>query len=263
MAVLLAQHGGGAAQIGELGTTQPVGHQRGGDAHAVEDIADVVQHAGGHVGHARAARGVDQLPVELVQLLRIQLVLGDVLEDAAHRDRLAVLREDRAALPDPYLATIRRDHAVFTTVRLAPGRHQVNGLDGLGGIHRLQFFLPEIWGVQPGLGRVTENGCTLAADKSELERGRVAFPDDAVNGIDQRLHFLLREAERDILALDAVQHLVERLREPAQFIAPAGDHRAHRVIFLLADNLRGPRQLHDRMSDRPPQPSRKENRQGD
>jgi hypothetical protein len=74
-AVLLAHHGGGAAQVDDFGAPQTVAHQGGGDAHAVEHIPDIVQHARGHVGHAGLSGSVHQLPVELVELLGIQLVL--------------------------------------------------------------------------------------------------------------------------------------------------------------------------------------------
>ena len=70
VAVLLAQHGGGAAQIGELGLPQPVADEGGGDADAVEHVADVVQDAGGHFGHAGLARGFEQPAVEPVQFVR-------------------------------------------------------------------------------------------------------------------------------------------------------------------------------------------------
>ena len=74
---------------------------------------------------------------------------------------------------------------------------------------------------------------------------RRAFPDDAVNRVNQRLHFLLRKVERGILALNAAEHLVEGLREPAQFVAPAAHGRAHRVVLFLTDNSGGPCQLED------------------
>jgi hypothetical protein len=82
--------------------------------------------------------------------------------------------------------------------------------------------------------------------KVNRKRVRRAFPDDAVNRVDQRLHLLLRQAERGILALNAAEHLVEGLRELAQFVAPAAHDRAHRVVLFLTDNFRGPGQLEHR-----------------
>ena len=132
-----------SAQITDIGGPQPVAHQRGGDTHAVEDVADIVQHARGDLGHARISGGVHQLPVELVQLLRVQFLLGDVLEDAAHGHGLAFLHQHRAALPDPDRPAIGGNHPVFVAVGLTPGGHVVAGLNGFGGVLRVQFLLPK------------------------------------------------------------------------------------------------------------------------
>src|ERR1019366_10665332 len=104
-----------------------VAHEGGRDTHTVEHIPDIVQHARGHVRHAGAAGSVHQLPVELVELLGIQLVLGDVMENAAHGHGLALLNQHHAALPNPDRPAIGGDHAVFKTVRFAPRRHFVAG----------------------------------------------------------------------------------------------------------------------------------------
>ena len=56
-----------------LTTSEPRSFSRdegGGDVDAVEDVADVVEDARGDLGHAGLARGIHQLPVELVQFRR-------------------------------------------------------------------------------------------------------------------------------------------------------------------------------------------------
>ena len=188
-------------------------------------------------------------------MLRIRFLPGDVLEDAPHGDGLAFLHQHRAALPDPHRPAIGGNHLVFVAVGLTTGSQVVARLNGFGGVLRLQFLLPKIWFSQPRLRLITENVFTLAADKREPDSIRRALPDDAINRVDQRFHFLLREAERGILALNAAEHLVEGLRKPPQFVAPAAHDGAHRVVLLLTDNLGGPRQLEDGMSNPASQPA--------
>ena len=64
-----------------LGVAHLLGHQGAGDVDAVEHVAHVVQHAGGHLRHARQARGLQQPAVGLRQpglgLLHGRDVLGD------------------------------------------------------------------------------------------------------------------------------------------------------------------------------------------
>ena len=84
LAVLAVQHGGGAAEIADLGLAQPVTHHRGGHTHAVEHIADVVEHAGGDLGHAGLPGDLEQLLVGLFQFgLRFDAFVDFPLQIAA------------------------------------------------------------------------------------------------------------------------------------------------------------------------------------
>ena len=53
--------------------------ERGGDVHAVEDVADVVEHARGHFRHAGLARGIDELLLRALQFLFRPFALGDLV----------------------------------------------------------------------------------------------------------------------------------------------------------------------------------------
>ena len=57
--------------------------------HAVEDIADVVQHVGRHFRHAGLARSDQQLPVHALELLLGLPPLGNILHDHDGAERLA------------------------------------------------------------------------------------------------------------------------------------------------------------------------------
>ena len=65
--------------------------KRGGDVDAVEHIADVVEHTGGDLRHARQAGDFDQLLVSCFELGFGFLEGRDVLGDAKRADDLAVL----------------------------------------------------------------------------------------------------------------------------------------------------------------------------
>ncbi len=58
-----------------------LGSQRGRNVHAVQDVANIVQHARGDLRHAGLARGVAQLPVRFFQRRVAFFALGDVAHD--------------------------------------------------------------------------------------------------------------------------------------------------------------------------------------
>ncbi len=88
---------------------QAVGNQHRGNVHAVEDVADVVQHAGGDFRHARLPRNLDQVGMHLGQFLLGQFALSDVLRRAEHPRHLAIRTDDHVApLVGDALLPVRR-----------------------------------------------------------------------------------------------------------------------------------------------------------
>ena len=66
-------------KVGDSGLLQIVGHEGGGDIDAVEHVADVVEHAGGHLSHARLARSDEKFLVRFVHLRLHPFALVDFL----------------------------------------------------------------------------------------------------------------------------------------------------------------------------------------
>lgn len=81
----------------------------------------------------------------------------------------------------------------------------------------------------------------MTADECEMKVVGRAFPDDPVNGVDERFDLLLRERDRLILTLDAAEHLVEGSRQDAQ-LHGGFLNGAHRVVVVVRDRLRRPGQ---------------------
>ena len=67
---VLLQQPDGVTEAVDLEFLQMVGHEVGGNIHAVQHVADIVEHAGGHVGHAGLAGDDEHF---LVSLLRLPL----------------------------------------------------------------------------------------------------------------------------------------------------------------------------------------------
>ena len=88
---MFLEQGHGLAQIGDIGFFGVVNQKSGGDIDAVEDVADVVQDAGGHFGHAGLAGGLQQLLVQILHRGFGFLDGGDVLGNAESPDDLAVV----------------------------------------------------------------------------------------------------------------------------------------------------------------------------
>ena len=76
-------------RFGDFGMADSVGDQGTGDVDAVKDVADVVQDAGGDLGHAGLPGDLKQLPVQPFQFLGRLLALRDVPEDAQDQGLLA------------------------------------------------------------------------------------------------------------------------------------------------------------------------------
>src|SRR5207244_12635763 len=88
--------------------------------------------------------------------------------------------------------------------------------------------------------------------------------------VEQRLEFLHGDLEAllaflqsFILGLDAAEHLVKRIRKPAQFVPALAGGNAQRIVFFLTNGLGGLRKPQHRVGDDAPQPARKEHRQAD
>jgi hypothetical protein len=69
---------GDAAHVADARVPQSCLHQRGGDAQAVQDVADTVQNPGGDFRHARIARGIAQLLLQFAPALFLQDLLGHI-----------------------------------------------------------------------------------------------------------------------------------------------------------------------------------------
>ena len=66
---MLAQEGGELAQALRLRLAETGGDERGGDVEAVEDVADIVEHASGDLGHAGQAGSIDEFLAGLLERL--------------------------------------------------------------------------------------------------------------------------------------------------------------------------------------------------
>ena len=89
IARMLAEERGNPGEPRALRFLDALGDQARRDVDAVEHIADVVQHVGGHFGHARLPRGDQQLLVHVLELLFGEAPLGDVLHHRKRAERLA------------------------------------------------------------------------------------------------------------------------------------------------------------------------------
>ena len=81
---MFAQERGGFGEVWRLRFAERFGDQPGGNIDAVEHVADVVQHAGRDLCHARATRRFEQLPVEFPEFRLGALALGDLVTQLAH-----------------------------------------------------------------------------------------------------------------------------------------------------------------------------------
>lgn len=117
---VIAHHRGELAEVVRPGFLHLVGNDGDGDIDAVEDVADVVEDAGGDLGHAGLAGGGHELLVRflefagaflddvfnpLVPVLQPRLAIGDLahfpeaLPDGNHEEN--VLKQDPAGVLDP------------------------------------------------------------------------------------------------------------------------------------------------------------------
>ena len=203
------------------------------------------------------------MAVQPFEFFRRRFLGGDVEENAAHGGSLTLFGHDRAAFADPNHPVIGGDHPVFASVRPAEAGVFLTQQEGFGLVLRMHAIQPETGVGNPFLRRIAEDADALLADEGKTEGVRIAGPDDAVNGIDERLHPLLREADGGVLLLDAAQHFVEGFRELTEFVAAVADFRAQGIVFSVADDFSGPGQAQHRIRDDALEPAGKENRQTD
>ena len=93
---VFAHQGGDAGDVFQPALLQFVGDQADGDIDAVEDVADVVQDAGGHLGHAGQPRGVSQFALRFLEFLFGLLAFLGVVNgavDSRHEPVDAVLED--------------------------------------------------------------------------------------------------------------------------------------------------------------------------
>ncbi len=69
--------------------SDPFGKNARGHVHAVQDVADVVQHVARVLGFARHARRLDETPMQLSELLLCAAALGDVVHDRGEQSLFA------------------------------------------------------------------------------------------------------------------------------------------------------------------------------
>ncbi len=68
-----------------------------------------------------------------------------------------------------------------------------------------------------------------------MKIGRVGFPNDAINRVDEGFKFLLGDAQGGILGLDLAKHLVERLSKLADLI-PLHDFSPNSIILVFGNH---------------------------
>ena len=95
---MFAQQGRHPAEIGSLGLAQFFSDGAGGNVDAVDDVFDVVQHAGGGFGHAGFPRRADQFLIHPLQLGFRLLPFGDVLKRPNAPGELAGFRPQQSRL---------------------------------------------------------------------------------------------------------------------------------------------------------------------
>src|SRR5271169_2993934 len=92
---MLAQQGNYLSQTAHFGLLDGIDQQAGRDIDTVEDVADVMENAGGDFGHAGLARGLEKSLPSLIQPGFGQLALGHVPENDLQTDGLSIGIEDR------------------------------------------------------------------------------------------------------------------------------------------------------------------------
>ena len=185
------EHGGEAREVHSLAAAHHVADEGGGDVHAVEDIADVVQHASRDLGHASGARGGDEFLALEIQLLLRALERRDVARDADDAGDLA--------------------HAVVN------GNLRHRGPNRLAGGTNLLLHLRD-----DGLARGHDVLLVMHELPRQLRRVevKIRLPDDLLrrghaHALDQRFADL-DEARLGVLEVDAVRDAIEqRLQQVA------------------------------------------------
>ena len=86
---MFAHQGGDAGDAGHLGILQVIRNHGGGDVDAVDDVANVMEHIAGYVGHARPPRYFEQFPVRFFQFLLGPFSLGNVARNRRHAQNVA------------------------------------------------------------------------------------------------------------------------------------------------------------------------------
>src|SRR4029077_20416651 len=146
-------------------------HQACRDIHAVEDVADIVQHVGGYFGHAGLPGRVEQLLVYLLEFLCGEAPLGDVL-DPRHGTECLSGRADEPPRARERSAhgTRRRDDDKLDVadVVTAQRTRQWTGLAR----YRRSAIRPINLGPD-GVGVAGEGGRVLRGNSKELDRRAV------------------------------------------------------------------------------------------
>jgi hypothetical protein len=78
MARMLAEQHRRFEEIFRFGLADALTHERGGDVHAVQDVADVVKHSSCDFRHARLSRSLHQLRVRVRELRLRALAFRDL-----------------------------------------------------------------------------------------------------------------------------------------------------------------------------------------
>jgi len=111
--LVLLQQRRDAGEMRDLRFPQAIRDEHRGDVHAVEHVADIVQHAGRDLRHAGLAGGGEQLLVRATQLFFVALARGHVLRGADHAHGAALRIEQHVAALGAACARRRRGRRSF------------------------------------------------------------------------------------------------------------------------------------------------------
>ena len=265
--LVLREQRRGLAEPVHLRCAQSIQRERRRDVHAVEDVADIVQHPGRDLRHAGPARRVAQLPVQFREPRLGGLGLGDVHHHAVEGVLLPIRRRDEDRLiAEPAQVAGAVEHPVFGEEVSRAHRDRL-GVDGDRAVVGMDLLEPKPVGGQPLGRRKAEQrldlrahvgpGAGLAARRVVGDRGKLHDEAAVAHFALAQLRGALLDGPLDDLLrrLQLLRHAVETRGEFAHFVGAVDDQRV--VEFSRGDVFRRAHQPAERLHH----PARKEGRE--